>query len=227
MQKSILRLGLMLVALVAPSVLMADTVNFDTVPTTLAPFSASGAAVTSYFAQYGITMVNNTPGTSVDILCANASYNSSCTGGTGAIFAPSGANVLMQSGGLFGESYTLYFNNSLSTVSFDLAGANSFNLFAIWSATAYNAGNGVLSSAGGGGGLQNFGVLSYTLAGPNIDHVTFSSNCFGACGLQLAIDNLSAPEITATTATPEPGSLMLLGSGLLGLSGAMRKKFKK
>ena len=38
----------------------------------------------------------------------------------------------------------------------------------------------------------------------------------------------SGNQIIATAvATPEPGSLMLLGSGLLGLSGAMRKKFKK
>src|SRR6185312_9450228 len=194
---------------VAAIPLAADTVNFDSISTTASPFAVSGTPVTNYLAQYGITMVNNTAGTTVEILCANASYNSSCTSGSGAIFAPSGPNVLTQQGGLFGESYTLYFSAPLSSLSFDLAGATSANLFAIWSATAYNSSNVALSGAGGGGGLQNFGVLSYTLGGGNIDHVTFSSNCFGACGEQLAIDNLSAPEIT--TQTPEPASLALLG----------------
>lgn len=202
----------------------ADTVNFDSISTTAAPFFVTGTPVTNYLAQYGITMVNNTPGTQVDVLCANASYNSSCTTGTGAIYAPSGPNVLMQQGGLYGESYTLYFSNPLSTVSFSLAGANSANLFAQWSATAYDASNATLSGAGGGGGLQNYNILTYTLNGPAIDHVTFYSNCFGACGVQLAIDDVSSPDITQTE-TPEPSSLMLLGTGALSLGRmVMRRK---
>jgi hypothetical protein len=206
---------------------VADTVNFDSVSTTASPYYVAGAPVTDYLAQYGITMVNNTAGTSVDILCANASYNASCTSGPGAIAAPSGANVLTQQGYIYGESYTLYFSNSLSSLSFDLARATSSNLFALWNATAYNASNATLSSVGGGGSGQSYSVLSYSLAGPNIDHVTFTSNCFGACGEQLAIDDLSAPEIKEAVATPEPTSLVLLGSGLLGLGGAIRKKLAR
>jgi hypothetical protein len=132
--------------------------------------------------------------------------------------------VLTQQGVISGESYTLYFSIPLSSLSFDLAGATASNLFAIWSATAFNSSNAALSGANGGGGGQSFSVQHYTLGGGNIDHVTFSSNCFGACGEQLAIDDLSAPEITQT---PEPASLVLLGSGLLSLGGALRKRFVK
>src|SRR6202165_2955248 len=115
----IIRALIMVSALVGAALpLAADTVNFDAIPTTVAPYYVAGAPVTNYLAQYGITMVNNTAGTQVDVLCANASYNGSCITGTGAIYAASGPNVLMQQGGLYGESYTLYFNNPLTTLSF-------------------------------------------------------------------------------------------------------------
>ena len=223
--KIALWIGIFCVVTLAGLPAVADTLTFDSINTNNSPYYVD-ITTTNYLSQYGVTLVNNTPGTTVAVLCANANYNSSCSSGTGAIYAPSSANVLTQQGGLYGESYTLYFSNPLTSLSFDLAGANSYNLLALWSATAYNASNGVLTGASGGGGLQSFSVQSYTLAGAGIDHVTFSSNCFGACGEQLAIDDVSSADLHLTK-TPEPASILLLATGLAGLASMRRKRLAK
>jgi hypothetical protein len=61
--------------------------------------------------------------------------------------------------------------------------------------------------------------LSATEIGTGSDSITFA---FRDDPAYIALDNVS---VTATTTTtPEPGSLMLLGSGLLGLAGMVRRK---
>lgn len=216
--------ALLLVALPA----LADTLNFDSVDTSSSPFSVD-ITTTNYLAQYGITMVNNTPGTVVDVLCANASYNSSCSSGSGALKAESGANVLTQGGYNYGESYTLQFSTPLSTLSFYTAGWNGAgggSLVAAWSATA-NTGASV--SQGMTSYYYNAPPVQWTLGGGNITSVTFFSNCYGVCGLNLAIDDVSSPDIhlaQAPAPTPEPASLVLFGSGLAALAGVIRRRNK-
>src|SRR6185437_3110714 len=125
----------------------ADTLTFDSINTSTAPFQLD-ITTTNYLAQYGITLVNNSPGTTVDVLCANADYNTYCTEGQGAIFAHSGPNVLKQSGN-GAESYTLQFSNPLSSLSFYTAGyyglAPNGLLVAQWSVTAYDGATAVNS----------------------------------------------------------------------------------
>src|SRR5487761_139699 len=215
-----------LLCLMLPGSLRAGTVTFDSINTNTSYYV--DISTTNYLAQYGITLTNVTPGTMVDVMCANAQSNGSCSTGTGYLIAESAPNVLVQQGGLYGESYTLAFSNPLSSLSFSTAGQNvgsGGNLVAAWSATAYSAGNVVLSSVGDpslSADFSNTAPTQYVLTGPGIASVTFYSNCAGVCGEQLAIDNLSSPQIGPT---PEPSSLLLFGTGfLLSLIVVARRK---
>src|SRR5487761_1043577 len=201
-----------LLCLMLPGSLRAGTVTFDSINTNTSYYV--DISTTNYLAQYGITLTNVTPGTMVDVMCANAQSNGSCSTGTGYLIAESAPNVLVQQGGLYGESYTLAFSNPLSTLSFYTAGQN-----------VGSGGNVVLSSVGDpslSADFSNTAPTQYVLTGPGIASVTFYSNCAGVCGEQLAIDNLSSPQIGPT---PEPSSLLLFGTGfLLSLIVVARRK---
>jgi hypothetical protein len=223
--------GFLLCVLVSAAIPMsADTLTFASTNTNNSPFYVELNS-TNYLAQYGITMTNVTAGTTVDVLCANASYNpGGCTSGSGALVAPPGTpNVLYQMGNSSsGVSYTLDFSTPLSSLSFYTAGQGSSNLIGAWSATAYDAGNAVVSTVGVAslsGGFAGEAPQPYTLSGPGITSVTFYGNCEGVCGVYGdAIGDLSSPDLHQT---PEPGSMVLFGSGLLAMSGAIRRRTTK
>jgi hypothetical protein len=83
-------------------------------------------------------------------------------------------------------------------------------------ATAYDASNNVLSTFSAAAcGADCEGVAS--LAGADISSVIWHDNA----GL-VGIDSLTFTE--GSTATPEPSSLLLLGTGLTGLVGFFRRK---
>jgi hypothetical protein len=223
------RLGIARAVLIAGALLMmglaqsakADTLTFASIDTSTSPFYVD-LSTTNYLAQYGITMTGVTAGTQVDVLCANASYNTSCTSGTGALSAPPGTpNILYQQGSDGPESYTLNFSTPLSSLSFYTAGQGSGNLIGGWSATAYD-GNTVVSSVPDPGysiGFPGEAPQLYALTGPGITSVTFSGNC-GSCGVYGdSIGDLSSPDLHLVS-TPEPStSSLLFGAGLLGLLG--------
>ena len=210
--KFVSSIGLLgLLCLLPSGSLRAGTLNFDSIDTSASPYYLD-ITTTDYLAQFGITLANVTVGT-VDVVNENLIYGN----------APSPPNVLAQIGSDFGESYTLEFSTPLSSLSFDLPAAASDNLFAAWSVTAYDAGNDVLSSAGDANlSLESFTVQSYTLNGPGIAYATFSSQCEDACGVNLEIDDLSSPDLNQT---PEPSSLLPLSTGIVGVMGAVRRKW--
>ena len=199
----------------------ADTLTFDSVNTSASPYHVNVTS-TGYLGQYGITLTNVTPGSVVNVFCANAEYNTSCAQGMGALTAESGTNVLGQQGVNTGQSFTLDFSTPLTTLSFYTAGWNggqgiSGLIVAQWSATAFGAGNVVLSTVGQPmtGYYTNIAPTQWMLNGPDITSVTFYSQCNTYCGENLAIDNLSSPQLSATV--PEPSTLALIAAGMIGL----------
>lgn len=192
--KSVLSIGLLcLLCLMLPGSIWADTVNINSINANSSPFSVD-ITTTNLLAQYGITLANVTPGTTVFVACGECGGNS--------IVSSSPPNVLIQLGNDNGMSYTLQFSTPLSTLSFTLAGnsksGGSGTLVAGWSATALDASGNVVSSVGDPslfGTFSPFPPQPFTLAGPGIASVTFFTQCFNVCGTGLNIADLSAPEI--------------------------------
>jgi len=182
-----------LLCLMLPGSIRADTVNINSINANNSPFFVD-ISTTNLLAQYGITLANVTPGTTVAVLCGECGGNS--------IVPSSPPNTLTQFGNDNGMSYTLQFSTPLSTLSFNLAGnsksGGSGTVVAAWSATAFNASGAVVSSVGDPSLFSTFSPFSpqpFTLTGPGIASVTFFTQCFNFCGTVLNIADLSAPEI--------------------------------
>ncbi len=189
--RSIVLLGLL--GLMLPGSIRADTVNINSINANSSPFFVD-ISTTNLLAQYGITLANVTPATTVAVACGECGGNS--------IVSSSPPNVLTQSGNDNGMSYTLQFSTPLSILTFNLAGnsknSGSGTVVAAWSATAFNVSGDVVSSVGDPSLFSTFSSFApqpFTLTGPGIASVTFFTQCFNFCGTLLNIANLSAPEI--------------------------------
>lgn len=203
-------LGLALVGLAtlaAPARTSADTItvlNFDSTVLPAGQFTDA----TPYLNSFGVTF--NSPQSTATPTIFN-DVGSAIT----AVSPPNFFAVnVAQSQNNSPMSYTLTFNTPLDAVSFNTAVVASFSTYPTWTATAFDGAVPVGSPVGQTGGFGTGATQLFTIDGPDITSLTFANFSTGQSVDNEPIDNLT---LVTPTPTPEPNSVLLLGTGLLGL----------
>ena len=153
---------------------------------------------------------------------------------SGVTFTPDAGNVMWVDNAYIGQYnnfgtqslHNNYAPQSFNTLTINFNGTTSgFGFFwgasdSQWVLTAYNSSNNPIesfalpitrgSNAGDFVGLLDPGIAWATLSGTGGDYVFIDNFEFNGTG----------------TSTPEPSSLLLLGSGILGLAGVIRRKLR-
>jgi hypothetical protein len=173
-------------------------VDFDSIDA--AGVRVHGAPIVSYLASYGISFSTSYP------LIEPAVYPYPYY-----ITTVSAPNYFSPDGMATFYTYNLGFSTPLDSFGFTRPGLGSATM-AQWTATAYSAADTVLGSVGENMLFSGAPAATFTLNGPGIDHVQFSSDAHSWAGLNLSVDNM-----VLATSVPEPSTWPLLLVGLFGL----------
>jgi hypothetical protein len=178
---------------------LADDVTFDEIPA----FN-SNSPVTDQFAAEGITL-NGT----------NAGTWSGLPGDPGnwGVTGTNGRNFLGFNGNPYGD--TIHFNSAVNGASFD-ASRTDGSVDGTLTVNAFSGLNLLGTVTVNLGAINTWSNISFSFAGITELQIIGTGSGFHPFG----IDNLQFN----LTETPEPGSIMLLGSGLLTMAGALRKR---
>jgi PEP-CTERM motif len=206
-------------ALAAPSLIQADTVNFDNVvapslfpETTYSPFVTPSITFTN-----GVVLNDIAP-SNFDFLATTAPNLYATTDiANNPFFVP--ANGPFPSTVITGT----FTNGTGSGLSLDVINGASASTFTV---NLYDALNNLIDSAtislNGFGSAGNVGRVAFFDSGISYFTVTSGQTSGPGVGVNYAIDTVNFT--TTPTAAPEPASLALLGTGLLGLIGFKRSR---
>src|ERR1019366_1812244 len=82
------------------------------------------------------------------------------------------------------------------------------------------------AAAASNDGTQGWDIPGYPVGGPATCNFRQSGTNFGGCGVGGESFTLSGGTVPPPS-TPEPSSIMLFGSGILGLAGILRRKMTR